>query len=316
MKPLISIIIPTYNRIDFISETLETVLNQTYSSWECIIVDDGSTDNSITVIQRYLDLDSRFLYFERSNHKKKGPSSCRNFGIEKSNGEYIIFLDSDDLLERACLEHRLAFAKQNHEYDFWIFKMQTFGYHQVPVYNYGVGFYEDENEYCRKQFAEGNHPFVITCPLWKKSVLLDINGFNENLVLFEDPELHLRSLKKGYRLKLANFEQADCFYRLKENNNSIDVKKSIENSYVFLENHLQSNDVSSIIYFKKVLNYTIFKNVLVNEYFKFYKLGIQREVFLKRNVFYGVILLIYHKIGLFKLKGFGYNYFKTQFNNF
>lgn len=315
MKPLITVIIPTYNRADFIAETLDSLLNQTYEDWECIIVDDGSTDNSMTVIQHYLDLDSRFLYFVRPDHKKKGPSSCRNLGIEKSKGDYIIFLDSDDLLAKTCLEERISFAMQNQEYDFWIFKMQTFGYDQVPVYNYGVGVYKDENEYCRKQFAEGNHPFVITCPLWKKRVLLN-NGFNEDLVLFEDPELHLRSLKKGYKLKLANFEQPDCFYRLRENSNKVDVKKSITNSYIFLENHLQSNDLSSVIYFKKVLNDTIFKNVLIGQYFKFYKLGIQRKVFLNSNVSYGIILLIYHTIGLYKLKGFGYNYFKAQFNNF
>ena len=313
---LVSIIIPTYNRADLIAETLDTVLNQTYPNWECIIVDDGSTDNPLMVIKRYLDLDSRFSYFSRPDHKKKGPSSCRNFGIEKAKGEYILFLDSDDLLIKTCLKERITFAAQHPEFDFWIFQMQTFGYEQAPVFNYGNGIFENETEYCKQEFAKGNHPFVITCPLWRKNVIIKIDGFNENLLSFEDPELHLRALKEGYILKYANFGQPDCLYRLKQNNKPVNIKSNLRNNYVFFENHLQSNDSDSILYYKKVLNEIILKKVLLRQYFKFYELGLEKEVLLSTNAFYGIMLLIYHAIGLYKIKGIGYNYLKSQFNNF
>lgn len=313
---LVSIIIPTYNRADLIVATLDSVFNQIYSNWECIIIDDGSTDGSGTIIQKYADSDTRFSYFSRPDYKQKGPSSCRNFGIEKAKGEYILFLDSDDLISETCLQNRVSFAIQNPKFDFWIFQMQTFGYEQAPIFNYGSGIFENETEYCKKEFAKGNHPFVVTCPLWKKNVLININGFNENLLSFEDPELHLRALKEGYKLKYANFEQPDCFYRLKQNNKPANVISNLRNNYVFFENHLQSNDSDSILYYKKVLNEIILKKALIRQYLKFYELGIEKKVLLSSNVFYGIMLLFYHAIGLYKIKGIGYNYFKSQFNNF
>lgn len=313
---LVSIIIPTYNRADLIVVTLDSVFNQIYSNWECIIIDDGSTDGSGTIIQKYVDSDTRFSYFLRPDYKQKGPSSCRNFGIEKAKGEYVLFLDSDDLISETCLQNRVSFAIQNPKFDFWIFQMQTFGYDQAPIFNYGIGVFKNETEYCKQEFAKGNHPFVVTCPLWKKNVLININGFNENLLSFEDPELHLRALKEGYKIKYANLEQPDCFYRLKQNNKPVNVISSLRNNYVFFENHLQSNDSDSILYYKKVLNEIILKKVLLRQYFKFYELGMEKKILLSSNVFYGIMLLFYHAIGLYKIKGIGYNYFKSQFNNF
>ena len=107
MNPLISIIIPTYNRANFIGETLDSVLAQTYTNWECIVVDDGSTDNSLNIIQQYCDKDNRFEVFYRSNNRIKGASSCRNIGLENSKGEFIQFLDSDDCLAPNKLEIQL-----------------------------------------------------------------------------------------------------------------------------------------------------------------------------------------------------------------
>ena len=81
MNKLISIIIPTFNRAHLILHTLESIKNQTYNEWECIIVDDGSTDNTEDVLKKYIDTDSRFRYFKRPLNHTKGPSSCRNFGF-------------------------------------------------------------------------------------------------------------------------------------------------------------------------------------------------------------------------------------------
>lgn len=95
MQPLVSIIIPTYNRGHLIDETLDSVLAQTYPNWECIIVDDGSTDNTDTLVADYIDKDNRFQFF-KLNHK--GVSFARNYGLKKISGDYIQFLDSDDLI--------------------------------------------------------------------------------------------------------------------------------------------------------------------------------------------------------------------------
>ncbi|MFI8378746.1 glycosyltransferase family 2 protein [Leeuwenhoekiella sp. NPDC079379] len=96
--PLVSIIIPTYNRAHLIGETLDSVLVQTYENWECIVVDDGSTDETAELLASYVQKDSRFQYHRRPSKRPKGANACRNYGFELSKGEFIQWLDSDDLL--------------------------------------------------------------------------------------------------------------------------------------------------------------------------------------------------------------------------
>ncbi|UXX81111.1 glycosyltransferase [Reichenbachiella carrageenanivorans] len=104
-QPLVSIIIPSFNREALIAETLQSVLDQTYPTWECLIVDDGSIDGTKAVAQSFIEKDARFKWLER-HREPKGAPTCRNIGIEKSKGEYVIFLDSDDLLYPHCIEKR------------------------------------------------------------------------------------------------------------------------------------------------------------------------------------------------------------------
>lgn len=117
IKPLVSIIIPTYNRAHLISETLDSVLVQTYRNWECIIIDDGSNDKSEELIYKYIKVDRRFRYFQRPTNRAKGANSCRNFGIENAIGEYVIFFDSDDLMTENHISFKLqGFINSNLDY--------------------------------------------------------------------------------------------------------------------------------------------------------------------------------------------------------
>lgn len=90
---LFSVVIPTYNRVHIIEETIRSVQNQTYANWECIVVDDGSTDNTESIINKMSQLDHRIKYIYQKNAER---SNARNNGIKNSQGEYICFLDSDD----------------------------------------------------------------------------------------------------------------------------------------------------------------------------------------------------------------------------
>ena len=95
MCVLVSVIVPCYNQASYLEDTLESVLNQTYPNWECIIVNDGSTDNTEAVALAWCEKDARFSYLFKENG---GLSSARNAGLLVSKGEYIQFLDSDDLI--------------------------------------------------------------------------------------------------------------------------------------------------------------------------------------------------------------------------
>tara|TARA_R110001583_G_scaffold162719_1_gene314993 strand:- start:48643 stop:49593 length:951 start_codon:yes stop_codon:yes gene_type:complete len=105
--PLVSIIIPTYNRAQLIGETLDSVLAQTYTNWECIVVDDGSTDGTGKLLATYCKKDARFQYHHRPKDRPKGANACRNYGFELSKGEYVNWFDSDDLMVENKLEFQV-----------------------------------------------------------------------------------------------------------------------------------------------------------------------------------------------------------------
>lgn len=101
MKNLVSIIVPCYNQAKYLEEALQSVLDQTYTNWECIIVNDGSPDHTETVAKNWVDKDSRFKYVYKENG---GLSSARNVGLEGAKGAYVQFLDSDDCIVKTKLE--------------------------------------------------------------------------------------------------------------------------------------------------------------------------------------------------------------------
>jgi len=114
MGNLVSIIMPSYNTGRFIKETIESVLAQTYSNWELIIVDDCSKDNTDDVVSQYLS-DQRIRYIK--NETNSGAAVSRNRALREAKGRWIAFLDSDDLWEPQKLEKQIAFM-ENHDYHF------------------------------------------------------------------------------------------------------------------------------------------------------------------------------------------------------
>lgn len=111
MKDLVSIITPSYNSSNFIEETINSVLNQTYENWEMIIVDDCSTDNSVEIINEYLEKDNRIKLLV--NEKNKGAAETRNEALKIAKGRFIAFLDSDDLWNCNKLEKQIQFMIEN-----------------------------------------------------------------------------------------------------------------------------------------------------------------------------------------------------------
>lgn len=108
---LISIIIPTYNRAHLIGETLDSIIAQTYKNWECIVVDDGSTDITANVLKEYCLKDTRIQYHHRPDEHKPGGNGARNYGFKLSKGDYVNWFDSDDLMSHDKLEKQLKDLK-------------------------------------------------------------------------------------------------------------------------------------------------------------------------------------------------------------
>lgn len=109
---LVSIIVPVYNSEKYLEECILSVINQTYSNWELILIDDGSTDNSACICERYSEINKRIKTYHKSN---EGPFCARLFGVSKSMGDYCMFLDSDDTFYEDALESILPYCNDGYD---------------------------------------------------------------------------------------------------------------------------------------------------------------------------------------------------------
>ena len=232
IKRLVSIIIPTYNRKELLVSAVESCINQLYSEIEIIIVDNGSTDNTGKYITSKVN-DERIRFFRL---ERKGVSYARNFGLSKARGEYIQFLDSDDLLYPEKIQIQIEFLNKNLEY---VATYCNWNYIQLSTmkhlkYN---GFNKDEN--IRRYIVSGNR-FPIN------SVLLRINDiiFDENLIIGEDWDYWFRLLHNK-RIKYLNF--FGCSVGIHDNNTSLlDLKKNVQNDLIVLDKIAQVD--KSLVY--------------------------------------------------------------------
>jgi GalNAc5-diNAcBac-PP-undecaprenol beta-1,3-glucosyltransferase len=194
--PAISIIMATFNRSHLIIETLESIIKQSYTNWECLIIDDGSTDSTKEILQPYLQSDTRLKYFKRNMSHTKGLPGCRNQGLELAKGNYVIFFDDDDivhpLLLELCIKEIVAHKTDYCRYLRTIFK-GDFHYNFDFDLNYNVQYLDFKN---LDDIIMNIIPFNSCQILWSKSNF-SINKFNEELMYAEEWECYSRILSTG-----------------------------------------------------------------------------------------------------------------------
>lgn len=198
----VSIIVPCYNQAQYLSETLDSVLAQTYFNWECIIVNDGSPDNTEEVAKLYCEKDIRFKYLFKING---GLSSARNAGIKASSGEFILPLDSDDLIGSTYLEKAIDRFRKYAETKLVYCKAELFGEMtgewKLPDYNYNSILFEN---------------MIFCSAVFKRKDFNETIGYNENMVQgFEDWDFWLSLLNKSD--VVFQIPEICFFYRKKEN---------------------------------------------------------------------------------------------------
>lgn len=199
----ISIIIATFNRSHLITQTLESIKNQTFTSFECLIIDDHSKDNSKEIIESYIATDNRFKYHLRSSKFKKGLPGCRNFGMTMSNGKYLLFFDDDDLLHYQCLEICMT-ALSVKNCDYCRFGRLAFNDEQNQIFENQMMLIDTEidNTFFNK-IMKNELPFNSCQIIWKFDCFQE-HKFNEELMYAEDWECYLKilfSAFKGVNLK-------------------------------------------------------------------------------------------------------------------
>jgi glycosyltransferase involved in cell wall biosynthesis len=179
LNPLVSIIIPTYNRASLLQETLRSVYNQTYQNWECIIVDDGSTDNTCDIIAPFISKSRRFKFFLRGE-KLKGGNTCRNIGISKSSGEFLYFFDSDDVMYPNLLEIFLLEFNKNKKLDFCCCECDYFENDKII---------RSTNHFVLPHTIEGhlkNYGFMAPSFFISRKVIFDIGEWDEKILRLQD----------------------------------------------------------------------------------------------------------------------------------
>lgn len=195
MNNLVSIIIPTYNRAYIISETLDSIIAQTYENWECIVVDDWSTDNTATILNEYIKKDTRFQYHKRPNRIVKGANACRNYGFEISKGDYIQWFDSDDLLEKNAFEKYLRGTTKKE--DLIVAPIKTFR----KEFNFITEIKVFSNNLI-EDYHIGKVSFLTGAAFWSKTFLNKQESlFDETLGNLDDWDFNLRMLYQKPTIK-------------------------------------------------------------------------------------------------------------------
>ena len=163
--PRVSVIMPVYNNGDYIRETLDSLKNQTFTDFEVICIDDGSSDNSGKIIQEYAALDPRFHYYFQEN---SGAGPARNNGMSKAIGKYISFLDGDDLYDPNCLS-RMVEALDKTEADVCICERETFNTKNGRILYKGNKYSKfDEDRLYRTQELADRFFEIMTVFCWDK----------------------------------------------------------------------------------------------------------------------------------------------------
>jgi glycosyltransferase involved in cell wall biosynthesis len=216
MNPLVTVIVPNYNKEKYIIDALQSVIHQTYIHWELIIVDDCSTDNSLLEIKTCIASSTKATLI--CNTSNKGANYCRNIGLQHAKGEYIVFLDADDILKKTCLQNRIKIVVHNNCH-FTVFAMETF----MDTIGDSNNFWIPNSTQPLVDFLQHKLPWQTMQPIWQRNYLLLIHGFDEDFERMQDVELHTKALL------LSNVKYAieptiiDCYYRVNDLRKNFDI---------------------------------------------------------------------------------------------
>ncbi|EFQ79229.1 exopolysaccharide biosynthesis protein, sugar transferase [Algoriphagus machipongonensis] len=176
----------------YLEECLDSVLAQSYSNWECIIVDDHSTDDSWNIIESFSKRNKRFQAYQRPSYLPKGGNVCRKFALSRSKGTHILFLDSDDVLMPFCLAQRIQKIEENQYLDFWAFSTALF---QEKVSDAKFLWNIDhEKESDLTRFLRMDALWQTSGAIYERTFLIHLNGLNSSRMFWQDYELHLKAL--------------------------------------------------------------------------------------------------------------------------
>lgn len=216
MNPLVTVIVPCYNQSKYLPFTLESILNQSYQNWECIIIDDGSPDNTEDIAKIWCNKDKRFNYILQKN---LGVSAARNKGISIANGDYVQFLDADDQLEVEKFEHQVHFLEQNPLVDiiygtsryFFDGNNQLFATH-FKGFSPAIELHYQDDNHNQLTVINTTNISTICATLYRKRIFVDGLKFRD--APYEDYLFHIECAFHKYLFHFERFKKSHCLIRM------------------------------------------------------------------------------------------------------
>lgn len=300
---MVSIIMATYNRAHLIPASLDSIQNQIFKNFECLIIDDGSTDNTANIVDSCVKQDTRFQYLKRPKKYKKGLPGCRNYGLDLSRGDFIIFFDDDDIVHPMCLEICLDVLSDS--FDFCAYQKQSF---QDP--NFKIANIQESPKIKSHigaknliEILENKIPLASCTVMWKKHCFTS-DRFLEHLQYAEEWELFSRIITSGY--KGVSIDNILYFNRKHKRSNTHEYysgnnirRKSKSDAMLAIALNLKT---------KNILNYKL-KRYLINQASRFNDFNLYQsleqifESSFIENTFWKVFSLMYPlRIQIFRLR--------------
>lgn len=253
-KQLVSIIVTTYNRAGLVIETLQSIQNQTYFNFECIVIDDGSIDDTELVISSFIKKDNRFRFYKRPITVPKGHCYCRNFGFELSKGEFINWFDDDDIMHPECIEKKVIKLNEK-KCDFVSCEIAYFVNeikNNTPISN------DYSKDMILQNYYIGKISFYSVCALWKKSFLNNnkLKYIEKNKPL-EDWFFNINALLTSKNRNYDFIKEVLVYYR--RHTKTISANLSNFNTNLIYQEFLMRREVYVLYSNNNLLNYEIYK---------------------------------------------------------
>lgn len=246
-----------FNSEEYIVETLNSVMSQTYQNWECIIIDDGSTDNSSTIVLNYCGEDTRFIYYKQKN---AGPSKARNTGLKYAVGNYIQFLDADDVILPKRFETMISVYEKTEDNVILYSDILTGNndnIYDTEIFHKSTTLGEDLDGHLLYKNFGVILSFIPGSILFKKEIFDDL-FWDESLSFSEDWELYIR-IALNKKQVFRNLPEKLFIYRNTNNSLSKNSKKVIISNYIIMYKYINVLNLSTYLNRVSLLTY---KNIL------------------------------------------------------
>lgn len=249
--PIVSVIIPNYNRARFLPKVIESVRKQSYPNLEIIVVDDCSTDNSLAILSDLAKSYSNLKVFQVD--KNRGANYCRNYGVKQAEGDYIAFLDSDDYFLEEKIEKQMAVLEANPQLTFVVSSFFQGGIHQLhegPIY--------------LKDVLRHNNLGGFSTLLVKKQAFFEVGGLDNDLPSNQDWDLYLKLLEHNQGYKLA---ENLVTYDIQEDSISKSANKVLSGYQIVSQRAVQLNNKYGVLNKKDLEAYQAY--YLAMRFYKF-----------------------------------------------